>query len=206
MVDMILAWIFFAILVAVFGGTRTIGWGWALFWSLLLSPLVGFIIALCYPSKAKIRYQEEMLQKISDLSKAMQNKSDAESDQNPYRGEEIPGKIKGRGVTYKILDGVVLYSDGRKGAIKCLPTGQASAIIDDKEQIFDDVYYAADALYDSLPIPHGDDYFVKEPEYTPSNTDKIKADIIKATTSGGSWGGIIVLSIIALLLLWIVCR
>ena len=44
-------WIFFAILVGVVGKDRNIGFGWAFFWALILSPLIGVIIALLSDKK-----------------------------------------------------------------------------------------------------------------------------------------------------------
>lgn len=47
-------WIFFAILVGVVGKDRNIGFGWAFFWALILSPLIGIIIALLSDKKKPI--------------------------------------------------------------------------------------------------------------------------------------------------------
>jgi hypothetical protein len=41
----IVFWIIFCFLAAWYGSKRKIGAGWTFFWSLLLSPIVGFIIA-----------------------------------------------------------------------------------------------------------------------------------------------------------------
>ena len=47
-------WIFFAILVGVVGKDRNIGFGWAFFWAIILSPLFGVIIALLSDKKKTI--------------------------------------------------------------------------------------------------------------------------------------------------------
>lgn len=179
---MVVAWIVFAVLVSVFGRTRTIGWGWALFWSLLLSPLVGFIIVLCYPSKASVQYNEQMLRQIKELTYVVKGgERPQEQEGNPFCGEVISSKVKGRGITYKLLGGNIQYSDGKKGFIKCMPNGKASVLIDEEWRIFEDVHYAADALYDLLPEVHDDDYFVmSQPLPRLSLSDKIKV-AIKAT-------------------------
>ena len=39
-------WLILAVLVGVLGGKRKIGFGWAFFWALILSPLIGLVIAL----------------------------------------------------------------------------------------------------------------------------------------------------------------
>ncbi len=44
-------WIVLCFLVAYYGSKRKIGGGWAFFWSLILSPLIGFIIAAAYGDK-----------------------------------------------------------------------------------------------------------------------------------------------------------
>lgn len=40
------------------GDSRRIGFGWALFWALLLSPLIGFAIVMASPRKGT--YEEEL--------------------------------------------------------------------------------------------------------------------------------------------------
>lgn len=46
-------WLVFAILVGLLGNNRKIGFGWAFFWSIVLSPLIGLIIVLVTDSKSK---------------------------------------------------------------------------------------------------------------------------------------------------------
>jgi hypothetical protein len=54
-------WIILSFVVGNLGSKRTIGYGWALFWSLIFSPIIGVIIVLCYPRKEDVEYQERML-------------------------------------------------------------------------------------------------------------------------------------------------
>lgn len=51
-------WIILAILVGTLGNKRKIGFGWAVFWSLLLSPVIGFIIVLLSDENKKAKYKE----------------------------------------------------------------------------------------------------------------------------------------------------
>lgn len=51
-------WIFFALLVGFVGKDRNIGFGWAFFWALILSPLIGIIIALLSDKKNNARIEE----------------------------------------------------------------------------------------------------------------------------------------------------
>jgi len=44
--EIFIVWIVLALLVGLVGKGRKIGFGWALFWALLLSPLIGVFIAL----------------------------------------------------------------------------------------------------------------------------------------------------------------
>jgi hypothetical protein len=44
-------WIIFAFVVAMMGDSRKIGFGWALFWACLLSPLIGVLIVLASDRK-----------------------------------------------------------------------------------------------------------------------------------------------------------
>ncbi|WKK81095.1 hypothetical protein [Marivirga arenosa] len=49
----IIAWVILALLVGAIGSNRKIGFGMALLWSILLSPLVGLIITLFSESESK---------------------------------------------------------------------------------------------------------------------------------------------------------
>ncbi len=54
-------WFLFALLVGIFGDKRKIGIGWAFFWAIVLSPLIGFIIVLVSDNNKKIvraKYKE----------------------------------------------------------------------------------------------------------------------------------------------------
>lgn len=50
MESVFIGWAIFALLVAFLGSDRKIGFGMALLWSVLLSPLIGLIIVLTSPS------------------------------------------------------------------------------------------------------------------------------------------------------------
>lgn len=44
---MIIIWLLLCFLVALLGKNRKIGYGWSLFFCILLSPVIGLIIILC---------------------------------------------------------------------------------------------------------------------------------------------------------------
>ena len=44
--EIFIFWLLLSVLVGVLGGKRKIGFGWAFFWAIILSPLIGLIIAL----------------------------------------------------------------------------------------------------------------------------------------------------------------
>ena len=46
-----------SLLIALLGINRRIGYGWGLFWCLLLSPIVGLIIILC-SGKKQVEFDE----------------------------------------------------------------------------------------------------------------------------------------------------
>ena len=58
MVTTVLSWLVWSFVVAYLGDARRIGFGRALFWSLLLSPLVGFAITMA--SERKGTFEEEL--------------------------------------------------------------------------------------------------------------------------------------------------
>ena len=49
--------VFVSLLVALLGVNRRIGYGWGLFWCLLLSPIMGLIIILC-SGKKQVEFDE----------------------------------------------------------------------------------------------------------------------------------------------------
>ena len=51
-------WLLLSFGVGYLGDSRRIGFGWALFWALLLSPLIGFAIVLA--SERKGTFEEEL--------------------------------------------------------------------------------------------------------------------------------------------------
>ena len=72
-------WLCLSFLVAVIGDKRKIGFGWTLFWSLVLSPLIGLIIALTYDKKdTKLRqniYEQQKFEYYFELGKKAEYKS-----------------------------------------------------------------------------------------------------------------------------------
>lgn len=68
-------WIIFSLIAGVFGSTRKIGFGSTFFLSLILSPLIGFIIALASKStqdeasdKKSIELQEMQLESLNKIT------------------------------------------------------------------------------------------------------------------------------------------
>ena len=104
-------WIILSVVVGNLGSKRTIGYGWALFWSLIFSPIVGVIIVLCYPRKEDVEYQERMLAATrraaekSELDEIIKAKSLL--DQGVLSPEEF-AKIKFR------ITGISTSSDANK--------------------------------------------------------------------------------------------
>ena len=49
----LIVWVLFCFLASWYGSNRKIGAGWTFFWSLLLSPIIGFIIAAISGEKEK---------------------------------------------------------------------------------------------------------------------------------------------------------
>ena len=62
-------WLCLAFIVGYFGKSKNIGFGWAFFWSLILSPLVGLVIVLfsSKPEEQRLKMIAEIKAKISEL-------------------------------------------------------------------------------------------------------------------------------------------
>ena len=59
--ELLFVWLFFAIIVGLLANSTTLGFWGGLLLSILLSPIIGFIIYLFYPSKASQERQEQLL-------------------------------------------------------------------------------------------------------------------------------------------------
>ena len=44
----LIIWLVFCVVVGIYGDTKPLGFGWTFFWALLLSPVMGIIIATLY--------------------------------------------------------------------------------------------------------------------------------------------------------------
>ena len=66
-------WIIFALLVGLVGRDRKIGFGMAFFWALLLSPLIGLIIALI-SDKEKIQSEQNKWKQPLETAKKAEYK------------------------------------------------------------------------------------------------------------------------------------
>ena len=63
--------------------------------------------------------------------------------------EPVPGVIKNNGISYTVTGKDVEYSDGTKGSLKTYPGYPECGVITDDgfELLYNDVYYASEALY-----------------------------------------------------------
>ena len=58
MILTVISWLVLSFGVAYLGDSRRIGFGWALFWSLVFSPIIGFAVVMA--SDRKGSYEEEL--------------------------------------------------------------------------------------------------------------------------------------------------
>lgn len=56
-----IGWFILSLIVAILGSSRKIGFGGALFVSVFLSPLIGFIVVLCSQRNSTIEFQKRLL-------------------------------------------------------------------------------------------------------------------------------------------------
>ena len=63
--------------------------------------------------------------------------------------EPVPGVIKNNGISHTVTGKDVEYSDGTKGSLKTYPGYPECGVITDDgfELLYNDVYYASEALY-----------------------------------------------------------
>ena len=87
----IVSWIIFSFVAAYVGKGRKIGGGWAFFWSLLLSPLIGLIIAF---SSDKIA-DSDMKSKMLDIQqKQVEELQSMKSAQKTASSKTITEQLK----------------------------------------------------------------------------------------------------------------
>lgn len=58
MILTVISWLILSFGVAYLGDSRRVGFGWALFWSLLFSPVIGFAVVMA--SERKGTFEEEL--------------------------------------------------------------------------------------------------------------------------------------------------
>lgn len=80
----IFGWIVFAIVAGFVGSGRKIGFGWAFFWSLLLSPLVGLIIAFASDKKSDIEARNIQQAQARYMTKVQQDQAQRISEKPIY--------------------------------------------------------------------------------------------------------------------------
>jgi hypothetical protein len=74
--EILILWLVGAVIVGAIGSGKTIGFGGAFLLSLLLSPLVGFIIVLFYPSR---EHQERALEQQKMQTQILQSMAASQS-------------------------------------------------------------------------------------------------------------------------------
>jgi Na+/melibiose symporter-like transporter len=95
-------WIVFSLLVGMVGKEKNIGFGWAFFWSLLLSPLIGLIITL---TSSKKRVKSHAYKSHLEIAKRFEYKNNREAAiesymdalyhlENDYKQISKPNSIK----------------------------------------------------------------------------------------------------------------
>jgi hypothetical protein len=81
-------WLCLSFIVAIVGDKRKIGFGWSLFWSLLLSPLIGILITLAYDKKEnKLRQnliEQQKFEYYIELGKKAEYKKNYETAIDNY--------------------------------------------------------------------------------------------------------------------------
>lgn len=69
----ILSWIVFSIVAGCVGSGRKVGFGWAFFWSLILSPIIGLIIAFASDKKSDIELKETQMKQAQAIEIIKEN-------------------------------------------------------------------------------------------------------------------------------------
>ena len=88
-------WLCLAFIVGYFGKSKNIGFGWAFFWSLILSPLVGLVIVLFSSKPMEHHYMphHEAAKKFEAIGKTsdavLKYKETAYHLENDYKEEKL---------------------------------------------------------------------------------------------------------------------
>lgn len=81
-----ITWVLFSFIVGFVGSERQIGFGWAFFVSLILSPLIGLIITLLSNSKSSM-VRDEVLRKQQEEQKILLEKIETNTKSSSYADE-----------------------------------------------------------------------------------------------------------------------
>lgn len=80
----IFGWIVFALVAGFVGSGRKIGFGWAFFWALLLSPLIGLIIAFASDKNSEVEARNIQQAQARYLTKVQQEQIQKTDDKPIY--------------------------------------------------------------------------------------------------------------------------
>jgi len=86
--EVFFVWILFSLLVGAIGSDRKIGFWGAFFLSLILSPIIGLIITVVSPTKAKIAQEKETLELLRAQDKREREKAGEEPKEVSFISEE----------------------------------------------------------------------------------------------------------------------
>jgi len=89
--EIVLLWIVFALIVGAIGSGKTIGFGGAFLLALILSPLLGFIIVLFYPSKEN---QQRSLEQQQMQTQILQSMAASQSSSVPGNQHSVADEIQ----------------------------------------------------------------------------------------------------------------
>ncbi len=95
--EFVILWFLFALLVGAVGSGRMIGFGGAFLLALLLSPLLGFIIVLFYPSKES---QQRSLDQQQMQTQILQSMAASQTASNSGSSQSIADEIQKLKVLY----------------------------------------------------------------------------------------------------------
>jgi len=90
-------WVILSIVIGAIGSSRKIGFGGAFAASLLLSPLIGFIITIVSKDKEQEKMQNEMLRQQKAQTAALQNAQTKPNQQSMLDELERISKLKDYG-------------------------------------------------------------------------------------------------------------